>query len=346
MSRQGFSLLELSVVLTIISIVVAGGLTLGTAKTQQIKIESSYEEMKEVANAISVFVAQNNRLPCPASAVVLPGTATYGREGTCPGTAATVVYGDVPFYDLGLPDEYGSDAWNRRYRYTVMDDATTAFSSTYAGSALVVNDNGSTGVPGGTAISGQIAYLLASAGKTGKGAAPTKSISIIASTVTDKDYENWDNDGTFRDGTYNDGEVTAQFYDDILIWKTVNSIYNVSAGGSGSAAGGVPLSIIATSASNNGNFGNYLAMATFINANGCAAASGYKVCTVTDAAKYFHENAILATDGWVSGDGQTQDCNGWTASTGADGGIIWRSSGTFSRDTCDSSHVILCCKWE
>ncbi len=312
MSRQGFSLLELSVVLTIIAIVIAGGLTLGSAKTQQTRISTTYEEMKEIANAISVFVAQNNRMPCPAD-TVLPATATYGRESATICTQANaVVHGDVPFYALGLPDEYGSDAWGHRYRYSVMDDTTGAFSSSYATSVMVVNDESGTAIGSGT----DMVYVLASAGKSGKGAFPIKAVTAKAETTTDKDHDNWDEDVTFVDGTYNDGDITANFFDDILLWKITNSIFNVGAGGGGGGGGSTNITPtdIKACGSGNGNMGGYTGLHSRIQ----TACAGYVVCTPIDVVRYISQgNSITDASGemWLAGvpdhgNGTTAtDCN-------------------------------------
>ncbi|GEM_PF-5416838 len=78
--RLGFSLLEISVVLTIIAIVLAGGLTLGTAKTEQTRLVNAHDEMKEISKAISIYVNTYGCMLYPASLTAKPGTAQYGRE--------------------------------------------------------------------------------------------------------------------------------------------------------------------------------------------------------------------------------------------------------------------------
>lgn len=343
MRRQGFSLLELSVVLTIISIVIAGGLTLGSAKTQQIKVTNNYEEMQEVAQAISIFVNDHGCMPRPALGTALPGSAEYGREPTgteeCAGTGGTgLVYtGDIPFYALGLPDEYGSDDYNTRYTYAVMDTATEVISSSYAG-GITVNDDA------GNLINDKVTYVILSHGKSFKGGRSTKTGAIGTSCdIVEKDGENCDGDEVFVDGTFNDGVTPANLYDDILIWKTTSGIYAYGATGDvvSRYSALVPSAIIETTATNGGDFGGYSAMATWVDVNGCPAASNYKICAANDVVRYTQENGDNTLDGWVTGTANL-DCAGWGNTT--TNGSTW-DSGRLFRTGCSSAKPVLCCQW-
>lgn len=343
MSRQGFSLLELSIVLTIIAIVVASGLTLSTAKTQQLKMVNSYDELKEIEKAMAVYVNTNGCLPYPAPVAATPGSATYGREPVANAKCATtggaglVLEGAVPFYSLGLPDEYSADDWNTRYTYAVTDTAVESSFSSSATGVITVQDDGLND------ISTEVAYVLLSHGKTRKGGYNVKTgAATAACEATENDGENCDGDDTFVDAAYNDGDVAASFFDDIVIWNTVTGVYSYT-GSSGSSSGGypVPTDVKATTSTNNGDFGGYAGVQTFIEANGCA---GYKVCTASDLARYSFDNGIVASGGWVGGGA---DCDGWTSSLGAVSGDIFKGGVGYIQDyTCDSPLAVACCKWD
>lgn len=364
MSKQGFSLLELSVVLAIISVIVASGLTLGTAKTQQTKISTTYEEMKEISEAISVYVNKHGCLPHPETPIVAPTSASYGREtnANCAatgGTGAAVILGGVPFYALGLPDEYGSDAWNSRYTYAITDTAAEAITSSYTG-AITVNDNNS------NLISSEVTYVIISHGKTRKGGATVKTANVVACDSTaplEKDSENCDGDTVYIDGTYNDGDVDLQYYDDILLWKTTDGIYEYGAGGGGGASSGIsiPTGFMMTTLDNDGDFSafgspNYQGIQNFARANGCDANT--TVCTVGDITRYalvngYNDSALTVVAGHIIPEdakpdaGLTNDCHQYTtdASGPSVSATFWDSS-QITKTNCDNAMPVLCCQWD
>lgn len=244
MKKSGFSLLELSVVLTILAIVVAGGLTLGTAKVQQAAITNTYQEMQDIEKALKVFLAENDRLPCPASITLVRTDPLFGREATdcadaSPPTGLTRVeypaasgqfvrIGGVPFYSLEMPDRYLEDASQNRYLYAVQESAITSLTSTSTGNISVVDD-------AGTAVTDAAVIVLVSAGASHKGAYTAKTGALFsACDATNKDRENCDADGVFTDALFNDGDTAANFFDDIIIWKTRMGLFEtVSTEGGG-----------------------------------------------------------------------------------------------------------------
>lgn len=285
MKRSGFSLLELSIVLTILAIIVAGGLTLSSTKIQQDEIVDTYDEMEEITTALQVFLNEHGRLPCPASITLTYSDALYGREATdCadaspPAGLTRVEYpaasgeyvriGGVPFYSLEIPDRFIGDSWGGRYLYAVHEDAITALTSSDTGTIRVVDGNG-------TSITDAAVMAIVSHGKSRKGAYTAKTGAVsIACDATNKDGENCDGDGIFTDAVYNDGAVAANFYDDLIIWKTrmgmfetvsVSGAFKPWEFGEGFSASSFPLQIKGiTAATFAGN-----ATLTALNA-GCAA---------------------------------------------------------------------------
>lgn len=239
MKQSGFSLLELSIVLTIMAVVVAGGLSLGTAKSQQDAMVNTYDEMEEIATALRVFLNENNRLPCPASINLASSNALYGREATdCsdaspPSGLTRVEYpaasgkyvriGGVPFYSLQLPDKYLGDDWNGRYLYAVQETAITSLTTSSTGNIRVVDDSGNV-------ITDVGVTAIVSLGKSHKGAYAAKSGTLfLACDATNKDKENCDADGIFTDAVFNDGSTAANFFDDLIIWKTRANLFEAVA---------------------------------------------------------------------------------------------------------------------
>jgi prepilin-type N-terminal cleavage/methylation domain-containing protein len=254
--KQGFSLLELSIVLVIISIVVTGGLSLTTAKIGQDQLENTYDEMVNIQKALQAYVTEFGKLPCPASLTLARTDTLYGRQATdCvdatpPAGITQVEYpaasgkyvriGGVPFYTLQMPERYLDDSFNNRYYYAVSESFITSATSASVGNIRVTDS-------AGVSISDEVAYTLFSSGKTHKGAYVAKTGTLSTACVsTEKDGENCNNDGIFTDAPYNDGTVTGQFYDDIILWQTRMQLFgNTGGGGSTSSS---------TSTSSGGNY--------------------------------------------------------------------------------------------
>lgn len=247
--RAGFSLLELSIVLVVLSLVISSGLTLTTEKTQQTQLEKTMDELEEIQTALRVYLGEYSKLPCPASITLTTGNALYGRSATdCadaspPAGLTRVEYpassgkyvriGGVPFYTLGLPERYLSDQYNNRYVYAVYETAITALSSSVAGNMQVLDTSAA-------AISSDAVVVLYSPGPSHKGAYAAKTATLIsACNTTNKDGENCDADGVFTDATFNDGSVAASFFDDIILWSRTTNLYEAVATSS-SASGFEP----------------------------------------------------------------------------------------------------------
>lgn len=137
--NSGFSLVELAVVITIMGIMVGGGLMVAIGKRELQRAKKTLQHMHHIMDVIDQFVDYYGYLPCPAdgtqafsSATFGIGTASGNQEGaaatTCTAanllTSGTVKTGVVPVYTLGLPPEYVMDGWNNRITYAVDQDLT------------------------------------------------------------------------------------------------------------------------------------------------------------------------------------------------------------------------------
>lgn len=121
----GFTLIELSIVLIILSLIASALLTLGTKQGEGARVDLTNQRLDMIEKALGTFVLANGRLPCPAEGQIAPGAAGYGVEDasvSCTNTnivAANLHAGSVPVVTLGLNDEVMLDAWNRRFTYVV-----------------------------------------------------------------------------------------------------------------------------------------------------------------------------------------------------------------------------------
>ncbi len=328
--QQGFSLLELAVVITILSLVIAGGLTLTTADIERKKAHNSFDELARIDAALREYVLRNNRLPCPARLDRPRTDAEYGREATdCadstpPSGLTRVEYpsasgkyvriGGVPFYDLRISDKYEADDWGNRYLYAVSESFITSVTETSTGN-ITVNDDG------GNTISDEIAWVVLSHGPTGKGAYRAKTATIATACNTgDKDGENCDNDGIFTDAQYNDGDVSANFFDDIMRWKTRVNLIGLQANENTPTSSGsctFPAATIPVDAQflaagyNNGR----IALLDL--------ASGATLATNSDHSSYIN-TVVISSDGGVFSSAD----DGYVQKMDSAGNVIFRNSTT------------------
>lgn len=133
--RQGFSLVEVAILLLIAGGIAAASIMLGGAYLEGAEVRATRDNIKTVERAISAYALANKRLPCPADESISPSSPDYGKEsasgagctalaaGTCC-TAATTTSGEVkrgvlPFQTLGVSQSLAYDAWGNRLSYFV-----------------------------------------------------------------------------------------------------------------------------------------------------------------------------------------------------------------------------------
>lgn len=134
MSKKGFTLVELSIVLVIIAILAGMGLTASISTLNFAKRKQTEAKLDTVEKAIAGFVAVNGRLPCPANASLNINDANFGLEYctgnhsatvtlptgvTNEGSDNTVIAGAIPYVELALPLEFVTDGWDNRFTYII-----------------------------------------------------------------------------------------------------------------------------------------------------------------------------------------------------------------------------------
>lgn len=134
---RGFTLVELTVVLIIISLLL-GGLLLPLSAQQDIKNQSAAEkQLAEIKEALVGYAIINGRLPCPMddTAGITIASANYGKAGTYPADCNRD--GILPWKDLGVPetDPWGqkrntdADPYTGYWRYRLHPNLGTAFTA-------------------------------------------------------------------------------------------------------------------------------------------------------------------------------------------------------------------------
>jgi prepilin-type N-terminal cleavage/methylation domain-containing protein len=227
--QNGFTLIEMAIVLAIMALVLGSGLTVLTVQQDQRRIEDTNALLSMANEALVGFALANGRLPCPAS------PTSNGVESPAGGACTNALNGFLPGATLGLSgvdaNGYLTDAWKltqNRIRYAV----TTA------------NANAATTADGikGLTISGfsPDLYLCASAtgiSATTCGTATTLSNNAVAvlyslgenaatgGTGADE-AANLNNDSVFVSHIQATADEAGGEFDDQLTWLSRYTLFN------------------------------------------------------------------------------------------------------------------------
>lgn len=242
---RGFTLIEMAVVITILSLAAAGGLAVASKSIRSQKREETLAKMDRIMEAIEAYVNNYGHLPCPSALDDGLGTEHSGfgigaNSGNCSEildnattgyrTASNVIKGFVPVYSLNLSPDHIFDAWDRRFTYVVDEDLTASANFMTETGDIQVLDNSAIQLTGTDGA----AMVLISHGERGHGAYRLKGTtpSQIDDGLATPNYED-DNgdvnnpaafDDIFRDVPFRniDGgtDETDEPFDDFLMYRT------------------------------------------------------------------------------------------------------------------------------
>jgi prepilin-type N-terminal cleavage/methylation domain-containing protein len=140
-NQDGFSLIEICIVLGIIAVVVASGSTIFSASIQERQYDETAQKQKAIQAALYKFRIANNRIPCPADVTQAVGATSgnyFGVEAATPGTCTG-----------GTPAANFSNVVTLSGNTTSSSTSVTMASTT--GVAVAQSISGS-GIPGGDTV--------------------------------------------------------------------------------------------------------------------------------------------------------------------------------------------------
>jgi len=225
-TTQGFTLVEMAIVLAIIALLLGTGLTLLSAQQDQRRIEDTNALLSDAREALIGYalshVAADTRpyLPCP-------DTNNDGQEDRA-GAACVLQEGNLPWVTLGLTPSI--DAWSDRLRYRVTDH----FSNSLIGMQLSpIPSPGDinvldavSGTPGVNTLAAAVPAVILSHGKNGLGAINGAGNANPAPPAANTD-ERANTDGTpFVSHTPNPAGAAGGHFDDQVIWLSPNILFN------------------------------------------------------------------------------------------------------------------------
>ena len=236
--ESGFTLIEISLVLLIVTILLGYTVSIYPVQQELKQYRAANEEMDSIFLYLIRFAQVNGRLPCPDKSAtgIFDGLEDLDTSNDCKS-----IYANLPGKTIGIPGTYNEegsllDPWGRPYRYAISDGAATS------DDADDFSDRDNIKSQGINVMKGDI-YICDNSAATGNdlncvAAGSNEVMSRVAAVVvsTGKDRgdstsniqaENMDN---FDDGASNDrvfiytqrSEKSGSEYDDVVKWLPTN----------------------------------------------------------------------------------------------------------------------------
>lgn len=244
-SQRGFSLIELSVVVVILSIVSVFGMEMAAGFVSDRALNTTRQQLVKLDQAIDRFYGVYGRLPCPAVRSLGPASTSFGLEDCTIAvlTATTVRAGDIPFRTLNLPMSAAIDGYGNKFNYFVTAGLTvaTTFAATAAGIEMRTGRLQQPCSSICSVLATDAAYAIFSNGYDGRGA--RSRTGVAGSTCAGTNDTRVDAQNCFAvaggggslnpatiaanvlyDSRYNNGSVNASFFDDLIIWRSKGQI--------------------------------------------------------------------------------------------------------------------------
>ncbi|OGS96799.1 MAG: prepilin-type N-terminal cleavage/methylation domain-containing protein [Gallionellales bacterium RBG_16_56_9] len=201
----GFSLVEMAIVLLIVALLLGGLLPTLSSQIEQQRRGEARKQMDEIVQTLLGYAAsqQPPRLPCPANPAIATGSANAGIAD------CTITSGVVPWVTLGTSE---TDAWGRRFSYSVSSTFTTSFTLTSTGTINIKNKTG------GSNIAEDVPAAIISHGPNGRGAYTPAGTQIATSSDTDEDNNS-------NGAPFVSHDLTPTF-DDLVIWLSPHTLFN------------------------------------------------------------------------------------------------------------------------
>lgn len=256
--KNGFSLIELAVVVLIIGLLVSFSIKILGDTVSAVKYSDTRKKLAEVKESLYKYYQANGRLPCPAELDLAAGATDYGVEiysetysggtGGCDravtpansaapsgtlaidnGSGVWIRQGALPIKALNLANDMMYDSYGNKFTYVISElftSGTVSAPSTSDG-AISIND----GVAP-TIITSKAVFAVISHGGDQKGAYNSQGTLMLACNSTaGRDNENCNNNAAnslLTDSQFNDlNRNSSTWFDDMIVWAGKNEIMNL-----------------------------------------------------------------------------------------------------------------------
>ncbi len=259
--EAGFTLVEVAIILTVLGLVL--GPFFGYLSSQYLKrnLIQQHDRREAIMSALAVFVAENDRYPCPANPGLGPTSVDFGVENCSVISSGSMVnnirafdgnlsmlassfnrqvyVGALPVATLRLPPNFiaNGDGW--KYFYVISANlmstgtnsvgAITVFVDSDKDNITGVDDSGTVLDPGDARLN-NVHFVVVDPGKLGRGAYAYEGVlgGFLCDNTLAGDYRNcsFSVDGTnlteFRDMQFSDsGDVNSPNYYDDFIFYSL-----------------------------------------------------------------------------------------------------------------------------
>lgn len=230
--QKGYSLVEMSIALSIVALLLTGGLAIVSKTSNAKRMKITAEHIAEIESAIAAYEAINLYLPCPAVSNALENTSSFGVSATystsshsC--TTVSNNTGAVPVRTLNIPDSLAYDGWGRRITYrlaTGFGAANDFANSSYMGDLQVTDlaGNEKTAINNKPPYNIGAAYVIISNGADGNATETAIAPSVSGSTSREEENRNHS-----TNTIYIQDEQTYEF-DDIVGYKQKDDVVPIT----------------------------------------------------------------------------------------------------------------------
>jgi len=239
---QGFTLVELAVVMAIVAVLLGSMMMTYSARVEQQNRTETQRILDEAKELLLSFAIVNGRLPCPAASNGTSGDESINAgTGACTGTGTPNYTGFLPGKTIGFQpvdsSGYVIDAWGNRVRYAV--SATTWLS----GNARFTRQHVASSTTQAWSITQPPGDLLVCSAAVGSAtacdtdAAVTNTNTVVALVLsTGKngatggtgtlESRNLDGNAVFVSRPPDPSTATTGEFDDMLAWIPVGVLYS------------------------------------------------------------------------------------------------------------------------
>jgi type II secretory pathway pseudopilin PulG len=235
-NKIAFSLLELSIVITIAAILVTGAMAVSINKVNNAKVSQTKSNIEKIYKALGSYLRANGKLPCPAPITVLKSdTANYGVAATTCTSATTGIYattgnsklfyGMVPVKTLNLNLDMAEDGFGSKLAYVVNSDFTNATNfgaSTSLSNLITVQDVTNSGVD--KVITSEAIFAIINYGPNKSGAFNVNSSSQNTASSDANELKNTISGSNLPSSILVNSVGGSDVFDDKIFYKTRNGI--------------------------------------------------------------------------------------------------------------------------
>jgi prepilin-type N-terminal cleavage/methylation domain-containing protein len=222
-SQQGFTLVEVAIVLVVVGLLIGGLVTPLSTQIEQRRVTDTQRAMEEAREALLGFAVRNGYLPCPAISAANGLEARAGDR--CAGEQRT---GFLPWATLGMPK---LDSWGHVFMYSVTSDfadSANPFRLSTPRDITVATRDAAGNLVAATAPN-DIPAVIVSPGRNGYGGYSDLGVRAAdAGTGNVDEKANMNPAGTtyVARGASDNAALPGGAFDDLVVWVSPNILFN------------------------------------------------------------------------------------------------------------------------